>query len=401
LKKLRIKLRAVGLGLTNFDIIVVGAGINGMTTASVLSEKGFKVALIERDHIKKKLKTNRDGRGISIARNSKDILSQYNIWEHISSEYGTMEKIIVTDGGTEGLLEFDNQLVGGEPLGYLIESDNILKGLCKKIFSSDITILDGKQCKEISAEGHSAKITLEGGETIESKSVIVTNGRQSGMASELGLESKSKKYNQVALVFNVEHAEPHNNSAYECFLKNGPFALLPLHNRNQSSVVWCEDPAILEMDIYDVDLEDHLKRRCGDIYSDVKILTEVSKFPLSLSHMDHYYKGRSVFIGDSLHFIHPVAGQGYNLSLKDIDTLACLFEKHRDLGLDLGSEILFKEFQCKRKRDNKSMIRTTDSLVSLFSNDISIPSICRRVGLQVVDNIPTLKKFFMRKAMGY
>ena len=102
-----------------------------------------------------------------------------------------------------------------------------------------------------------------------------------------------------------------------------------------------------------------------------------------------------------MHFIHPVAGQGYNLSLKDIDTLACLFEKHRDLGLDLGSEILFKEFQCKRKRDNKSMIRTTDSLVSLFSNDISIPSICRRVGLQVVDNIPTLKKFFMRKAMGY
>ena len=270
--------------MTSFDIIVVGAGINGMTTALALSEKGFSVALIERDNIQKKLRDTRDGRGISVARHSKDILSKYNIWDHISSEYGVMEKIVVTDGGADKLLEFDNKLVGGEPLGYLIESDKILKGLCDKVFSSDITILDEKQCKGISSEDHSAKIILEGGETVESKAVIVTNGKQSGIASELGLQSRSKDYNQVALVFNIEHAEQHNNYAYECFLKNGPFALLPLHQKNQSSVVWCEDPAILEMDTNNIDLEEHLMRRCEGIYSGVKIVTGVSRFPLSLSH---------------------------------------------------------------------------------------------------------------------
>lgn len=389
------------MALNRFDILVIGAGINGMTTACALSEKGFNVALIEKNPIKEKLKKVRDGRGISIARHSKDILSKYKIWDGISSEYGVMEKIVVTDGNTKKLLEFDNELVRNEALGYLIESDRILKGLSDKIFDSNVKVVEGLICKQVISHGKESEVVLEDGSSIYSKAAIVTNGKHSGIASEMGLASKQKDYSQVALVFNVEHKEPHNNYAYECFLKNGPFALLPLHNKNYSSVVWCEDRAVLDMDLSKINLEEHLYRRCKGIYSGVKIITDISRFPLSLSYMRNYYNGRTVFVGDSLHFIHPVAGQGYNLSLKDIDALVSLFEKHRDLGLDIGSEVLFKEFQNVRKIDNKNMIRTTDGLVSLFSNDIGVPSICRKLGLQVVDNIAPLKKFFMRKAMGY
>jgi 2-octaprenyl-6-methoxyphenol hydroxylase len=387
--------------MNSYDLIIIGGGINGMTTACALSEAGFKTALVEKSNISQRLKNTRDGRGLSIARHSKDILEKYNIWDFISKGAGEMHKIIVQDANSDSILEFDNKLVGGEPLGFLIESDNVLSGLYSKLLKSKVDIFDDSGCKSLESGANESKVHLLNGEVIKSKLVIVTDGKDSGIRAMLGMSCNKKEYDQTALVFNIKHSHPHNNCAYELFMKNGPFALLPMQDPYQSSIVWCEKKGIEKIDLSDKEFAEYLMIRCAPVYDEVKIITGVTKFPLSLSYMDEYYKDRAVFIGDSLHFMHPVAGQGYNLSIRDIDRLVELFLKYQCLGLDIGSQSLLKEFQAHRQRDNKSMMRFTDGINNLFSNDNSMVQFCRRFGLQVVNEISPLKKFFMKKAMGY
>lgn len=384
-----------------YDVVIIGGGINGLTAACALAQQGFKIALLERDNISKKIHNTRDGRGISIARYSKDILEQYDIWSYIAKDVGEMHKIIVRDGDSTTHLEFDNSLVNNEPLGFLIESDNILKGLYEKLLHTSVDIFEEHECKDLVFGPDSVQIILSNNKKLESKLAIVTNGKNSQIRSLLGLSHNIKEYNQTALVFNIRHSKPHENCAYECFLKNGPFALLPLSDPNQSSVVWCDDKDIAEIKLNLKALEFHLQTRCASIYDDVKVITEVVKFPLSLTYMDEYYKGRAVFIGDSLHSIHPVAGQGYNLSIRDINMLTELLVKYQSLGFDIGSEVLLQEFMRHRQRDNLIMIRATDGLNSLFSNDNSMIQFFRRFGLAAVNSMPSLKKFFMNRAMGY
>ena len=387
--------------MVSYDVVIIGGGINGMTAACALSQQGFKVALLERDNISKKIHNTRDGRGISIARYSKDILSQYDIWSYIAKDVGEMHKILVRDGDSDCRLEFDNALVDNEPLGFLIESDNILKGLYEKLSNTSVDLFEEKECKDLVFHTDSVEIILSDNKKLKSKLAIVTNGKNSQIRSLLGLSHNVKEYNQTALVFNIRHSKPHKNCAYECFLKNGPFALLPLSDPNQSSVVWCDDKDIAEIKLNLKDLEYHLQTRCSSIYDDVKIITEVVKFPLSLTYMDEYYKDRAVFVGDSLHSIHPVAGQGYNLSIRDIHRLTELLVKYHSLGFDIGSEVLLKEFTRHRKKDNLMMIKATDGLNSLFSNDNSMVQFSRRFGLEAVNGMPSLKRFFMNRAMGY
>ena len=387
--------------MDSYDLIIIGGGINGMTAACALSEAGFKTALVEKYNIAERLKKTRDGRGLSIARNSKDILGKYKIWNYISKVAGEMHKIIVQDAEFHSELEFDNKLVGGEPLGFLIESDNVLKGLYNKLLKSNVDIFDESGCANLECMPNEVMAKLLDGEIIKSKVVIVTDGKDSGIRMMLGMSCNKKEYDQTALVFNIKHSQPHNNRAYELFLKNGPFALLPMQDPHQSSVVWCEKRGVEKIDLSNEEFSSYLMMRCKSIYDEVEVVTDITKFPLSLSYMDKYYKDRAVFIGDSLHFIHPVAGQGYNLSIRDIDRLVELFLKYQYLGLDIGSQSLFKEFQSHRQKDNKSMMRFTDGINNLFSNDSSMLQFCRRFGLQVVNEVSPLKKFFMKKAMGY
>lgn len=387
--------------MNSYDLIIIGGGINGITTACALSEAGFKIALVEKSNISKRLQNTRDGRGLSIAKHSKDILEKYKIWDYISEEVGEMHKIIVKDSESDSTLEFDNKLVGGETLGFLIESDNVLAGLYNKLVDSKVDILDDSGCKRLDCETNESKVTLLNGKIITSKLAIVTDGKDSAVRSMMGMQCNKKEYDQTALVFNIKHSQPHNNCAYELFLKNGPFALLPMKDPHQSSVVWCEKKGVEKIDLSESEFLDYLMIRCNSIYDEVKIVTDITRFPLSLSYMDEYYKDRAVFIGDSLHFIHPVAGQGYNLSIRDIDRLIELLLKYQYLGLDIGSQPLLKEFESHRKMDNKSMMRFTDGINNLFSNDNSMLQFCRRLGLQVVDEISPLKRFFMKRAMGY
>ncbi len=386
---------------SQYDIIIIGGGINGLTAAASLAEYDFSIALVEKNSIAQRLKKFRDGRGISIAKYSRGILERYNIWPYITKkEVGEIHKIIVKDGDSASQLKFDNQLINNQPLGFLIESDNIIEGLYQKILThKNITLIEEQECCNISFTKHNVSIHLNDN-TIQSTIAVVAEGKNSRIRSLLDLPHKSKDYHQTAIICNISHSLPHKNHAYEHFLPRGPFALLPLQDQHKSSVIWTENSDITKLKLSVKELQQFLQEKCKDTHGDIKIVTKVSYFPLSLSYMRDYFKERAVFIGDCLHSIHPLAGQGYNLSLRDINAITQLFTEYYNLGLDIGSQALLNKFTKQRKKDNFAMISITDGLNKLFSNDISIIQSVRRVGLDLVDNIPTLQKFFMKYAMG-
>ncbi|MBP9792208.1 MAG: FAD-dependent monooxygenase [Rickettsiales bacterium] len=389
--------------MVDYDIIVVGGGLNGLTLASMLSMHDFKIALIDKSDLSKKIQI-RDGRAIAISNFSQKILAKYQLWDRVSKHgAGEIHNILIQDADSSYSMEFNNHLVDNQILGFLVSSDEIAKGLYSKVLESkNITVIDNTECLEINSDLHLSSITLSSGKTIKAKLSVIADGKKSKGRELLNLPTVDKDYDQVCFVMNIKHSLSHKNYAYELFYRNGPFALLPLASQNESAVVWADKPAAKNIVKTNIRLfEEILQERCKDICGDIKITSAVNVFPLSLSFMNEYFKGRSVFIGDSLHFIHPIAGQGYNLSIRDINALINLLIEYRDLGVDIGSEALLEVFTRQRKHDNMLMIRITDGLNGIFANDSGLMSWGRKIGLETIDSLDILKRTMMQYAMGY
>lgn len=386
--------------MVNYDIIVIGGGLNGLTLACVLAEQHFTVVLIDKSDLESKMQS-RDGRAIAISNFSQKVLAKYNLWSDVSKlGAGEIHNILIKDGDSSHSMEFNNELVENQTLGFLVSSDEIARGLYKKAKASKyITILDNTECMSLDSE--KSLVKLSSGKAIAAKLTVIADGKKSKGRDLLKLAVEQKSYDQVAFVLNIKHSLPHKNYAYEIFHKNGPFALLPLHSQHESGVVWANRPETKNIIKEDLLLFTQLlQKRCEDVCGKIELISSVNVFPLSLSYMKEYYKGRNVFIGDSLHFIHPIAGQGYNLSIRDINVLVDLVVEYRDLGLDIGSKMLLDIFTSQRKKDNMLMIRITDMLNSIFVSDSGILSLGRKLGVDVIDNIPLLKKLMMQYAMG-
>lgn len=388
--------------MVDYDIVIIGGGLNGLTLASMLSLHGFKIALIDKGDLAQKMQT-RDGRAIAISNFSQKILAQYNLWDCVSKRgAGEIHNILIQDGNSSYSIEFNNSLVDSQVLGFLVSSDEIAKGLYSKVLESEnVTLIDKTECVEIGSDLHASTVKLSSGKVIKAKLTVIADGKKSKGRELLSLSTVDKDYDQICFVMNIRHSVPHNNYAYEIFYRNGPFALLPLASQNESAVVWADKPAAKGIVKTNLKLfEESLQERCRDICGDIEIISPINVFPLSLSFMTEYFKGRSVFIGDSLHFIHPIAGQGYNLSIRDINALINLLIEYRGLGVDIGSGALLEVFTRKRKHDNMLMIRITDLLNSVFANDSCLLSSARKLGLGVIDNLDVLKKIMMQYAMG-
>lgn len=386
---------------TTYDLAIVGGGLNGIAMASAAAGRGLRVVLIDQNLLKTRLTTRCDGRGIAFAGFSKKILEKYGIWQYFDCSYGTINKVIVSDGIEPFLLKLDNELVENEALGYLIESDDLLQQLyCYATKHTDLTIIDNTKLVDFVSELDRVTLTLSGDKKIAAKLLIAADGKNSQIREKLGIEVSSFEYNQTALVFSIKHTKPHHNIAHEHFYKSGPFAILPLEDQHRSSVVWTEttDKAKIFAAMAADELHYFLQQKCQLTHGAVKIDSKICTYPLSLVFAKKYYDKRVVLIGDSLHFIHPIAGQGFNLSLRDIDQLTDLICEHHGLGLDIGSDIMLNQFASGRKIDNYAMIIFTDILNRSFSNSSKILSVLRKLGLSAIDMRPGLQKILINYA---
>lgn len=385
------------------DVIIIGGGIVGLTFANVIADQGILVSLVEVQDPAKQNHDKFDGRCTSVAHSSVKLFEKIGIWKGLKKYAGPIKEIYVTDTDSPVFLHFGEEETSSRAMGYMVENRYIRKALHKKITGhKNINYLAPAKYKKIEYGNHFVKVELEDGRELEAKLLVACDGRNSKIREECGIQTVNADYNQSGIVCAVEHEQEHSQVAQERFLPSGPFAILPMKDQHQSALVWTEKkelaPGFVEMS--KGDFEKEVEKRFSGYLGSVKLIGDRWCYPLALTFAKKYSSKRMCLLGDSCHAIHPIAGQGLNLSWRDVDALSRLIIETKNLGLDIGGDTVLKEYQSLRKRDNLLMIAATDTLTRLFSNNVTSLKIARRTGLALVNKFPRLKKRFVTHAMG-
>jgi len=299
-------------------------------------------------------------------------------------------------------LHYDHHDVGDEPFGYMIENRATRRGLFEQAKTLPaLQLLSPARVASLERSVSAVEARLEDGTTIRARLAVGAEGRQSPTRESAGISVSNTPYGQTAIVCTVAHEYEHNGVAVEYFLPSGPFAMLPMTDRRMN-IVWTERSELapgfmaLDDDAFLVELH----RRFGDWLGEIELTGPRFAYPLSLQHAERYTDRRLALIGDAAHGIHPIAGQGLNLGLRDVAALAEAIMDARRLGLDIGGADMLARYERWRRFDTVLLAGVTDALNRLFSNDIPPVRLARDIGLAAVDRLPPLKKFLMRHAMG-
>ncbi len=416
-----------------FEVLVVGGGLAGLSMASALASAGVSVAVIDREDPAKLVSAPYDGRSSALARGSQQMLNAIGVWPKMADAAQPILDIRVSDGKigrptSRLFLHYDHNDVAGEPMGYIVENRETRAAFQAHLPTlpsltafapNSLAKLDrgspggpgsggpGSGGPGSSGPGSSrVRVVLEDGQVLTAALVIAADGRNSMLRREAGIRSTNWDYAQCGIVATVHHQRPHDGVAHEHFLPAGPFALLPMvdgeKGEYRSSLVWTESreltPRMLALD--DEDFSEQLQRRFGDSLGALRVPGKRWSYPLSMMHAERYSDHRLALIGDAAHAIHPISGQGFNLGLKDVAALSECIVDARRLGLDIGSPQVLERYERWRRFDNIALIATTDGLNRLFSNDLPPVRLARDVGLAAVNRMPGLKRFFMKHAMG-
>lgn len=388
--------------ISHSEIIISGAGVVGMTLAFALAEQGIKITLIDSVDIETTLSDEFDGRSYAISYAPFVMLKTIGLWEKIGHSAQPINEIHITDGDCPAFLHFDEQELGDGPLGQMVEVRHIRAGLYVAIKDHEnIVLLTPDKVVETENSSGQVNVTLENGEKISASLLIAAEGRHSTLREQHGINIRRWNYDQTGIVTTVEHDLPHQGIAHEKFFPSGPFAILPLQG-NRSSIVWCEPPerAKTIMGLNEAGFNAELEKKFGDFLGAVKSMGLRWSYPLSMQLADNYTADRFCLIGDAVHGIHPIAGQGFNLGLRDIAALTEVLVDAKKIGADVGSELVLERYVHWRRTDNNVLALGMDGLTRLFSNDNPVISFGRRMGIAAVEEMPTVKKFFMQHARG-
>ena len=400
---------------TDFDILVVGGGLVGLTVALACGQAGFSVGVIDIAKPSDQLADSHDGRASAIATASFRMMRALGVAggliEGDDTHAGPINKILVSDGQAGEApsplnLFFDaaqiSEANAGEPLGYMVENRRMRHALHQQTRKQDnITWIAPARLCDIDTASARTTVTFDDGTSMSAALLVGADGRNSFVRRTAGIDVTVWPCNQKAIVTTVAHELPHDGIAHELFLPSGPFAILPLTG-NRASIVWTETPRAADaaMALDDDQFAAELARRFGDFLGEVKPVAPCWCYPLSFQHAKSYVGERLVLVGDAAHAIHPIAGQGFNMGLRDAAALAEILVQARAEGRDIGDVFALAQFEDWRKFDNTVLTHACDVFNRLFSNNIGPLKHARRIGLFVVDKIPPMRQFFMQEASG-
>lgn len=381
---------------------IIGGGMVGMSLGIALSQSGMDVVMLDRQPAIQQTEQAFDGRVCALSLASVNLFRNLGVWEQMSREAQPIFDIRVTDGDSAQYVHYDHQDVGDQPFGYIVENRHIREALLNGVAREKRLILRAPvNVTHVDRQPAVASIGLEGGEEIHASLVVAADGKHSRLREEAGIRTMQWEYGQTAIVCTVEHEKPHRGLAVERFFPAGPFAMLPM-TQNRSAIVWSEKaeyaPRFIALETAEFEVE--LVRRFGDFLGRIKLVSDRWSYPLSLTLADRYIDTRLVLVGDAAHAMHPIAGQGVNLGLRDVAVLADMLAQSAALGMDPGCEQSLVPYDRLRRWDNTTLLAITDGLTRLFSNDVLPLKIVRRLGLGVVNELMPLKKLFMQHAMG-
>jgi len=389
------------------DVLIVGGGMVGLPMALALAQGGLKTLVIDAAPPAKVLEPEFDGRVSALAYASVRMLQALGVWTRLEPHAQPIHEILVTDGqagkpASPFSLHFDAQEVGADSLGHIAENRHIRAALYEAVGScANLELAAPAKVKSVTIDAGGAVVRLGDGEEISAALVIAADGRDSALRAQMGMQVIGWSYPQTGIVATVEHDKPHNGVAYEHFLPSGPFAILPMPG-NRSSLVWTEAkakaPALLALD--EQAFNDELAARFGTHLGKTRSTGPRWSYPLAFHLARDFVRPRFALAGDCAHGIHPIAGQGLNLGLKDGAALAEVLLDAARLGRDIGALDTLKRYERWRRFDSFALAASTDALNRLFSNDIAPLRHLRDLGLGIVDAIGPARRFFMRHAGG-
>ncbi|HXI87748.1 MAG TPA: UbiH/UbiF/VisC/COQ6 family ubiquinone biosynthesis hydroxylase [Parvularculaceae bacterium] len=393
------------------DAIIVGGGLAGGLAALALARAGLNVAVIDAQDPAAMRSDAFDGRTTALAYACARLFRRLGLWPAIEAGAEPIRDILVTDGRAKsGLrdgavspfhLHFDSrELEAGEPLGYIVENSALRNAIFDAIAARpEIDLRAPAKVASVERTAAGAAALLGNGERLSAPLIIAADGKNSRLRAEAGIKVNHWTYPQTGIVATVAHERPHMGVAYEFFLPAGPFAILPMTEK-RSNLVWTErkDAAAAYLALDDAAFTREIVNRFGDFLGAVSLAGPRWSYPLSFHLSQSFIASRLALIGDAAHAVHPIAGQGFNLGVKDIAALADILEEASGLGLDLGSESVLSGYQRWRRFDSASLALGMDSLVRLFSNDFGPLRVARDIGMGAVGRIPPLRRFFMRQA---
>ena len=397
--------------MRQFDIVIAGGGFVGLAFAAALERavpNGFRIALIDTANIADLDAIGRDPRASAITAASRNLLELLGVWQVVADRAEPFRKIAISDSPLNAanrplLLTFDMDLSADQPAAHMVENRDLLRALRAHVLAlPGVSLLAPDRVIGFEAGYGRAKLMLERAGEIGAWLVAAADGRKSELRRMAGIKVVGWKYRQIGIAATVEHDEPHKGRAVQHFLPAGPFAILPLKG-NRSSLVWSEDKvrgqAILEAG--DARVLDEISHRFGPRLGEVRLAGPYGGFPLDMHIARAFTAERLALLGDAAHGLHPLAGQGLNVGLRDVAALAEVVVETARLGLDIGGAGVLERYQRWRRFDSALSASTMDGLNRLFSNDSDVLRAARTLGLGLVERMPALKRFFVEEAAGF
>ncbi len=386
--------------MRRFDLVIAGGGIVGMSLALALSRvrKGaLSVALIDRTH------SSSEDRAFAFSAGSQRFLDALGVWDQISPSAEPIREMVITDSRLNDpirpvFLTFGNEASQGEPVAHMIPESAVLRALQAAITASSVHVIEGI-VDDVIADEAGSTLHLANGQKYRAGLVTACDGARSRLREKAGIGWHYWSYKQSGIVTTIGIERDHDGRAEEHFLPSGPFALLPLTD-HRYSIVWTESdervPSLLAQD--DDLFREEIEKRAGLRFGRISLLSKPRAYPLGFGLARKFGAARLALVGDAAHIIHPIAGQGLNLGLRDVAALVEIISDQIALGLDIGSMSVIDSYDRSRRADTVEMAALTDVLNRLFSNEATPLRLMRDFGLGLVDRLPTLKSRLIREA---
>jgi 2-octaprenyl-6-methoxyphenol hydroxylase len=394
--------------MSHFNVIIVGGGLTGICLAVALQNSaGLRVALVDNQlnfthHSSSTHEAERDQRSLALAPASKNILTALGVWPQLAVHAGAIETVHVSEQGKFGSTRIKNTQLQLPALGYIVPIHILMQCLMERLLQQKhVTLLPGRQLHRLDTQTHGAHLQLEHQGQLEDYSadlVVAADGSDSAVREQAQIATKQYNYEQTAIVANVG-VEHMRQVAYERFTQSGPLALLPLQNHSYS-LVWTLKTKQAEalLDLKEASFLQRLQQTFGYRLGRFRWLGQRQSFPLKLTYALANVAQRVVLIGNAAHSLHPIAGQGFNLGLRDVAALAEVLQQTAKQYI--GSHHFLQQYEQSRKKDQTQMIWFTDGLVKIFSNQWPLIAGMRSLALLGLD-ITQLQNKLAYKTMGY
>ncbi|MXP08657.1 UbiH/UbiF/VisC/COQ6 family ubiquinone biosynthesis hydroxylase [Pseudoblastomonas halimionae] len=388
------------------DLLIIGGGLVGMTCALAAARKGISSHVVDRATAEELTAEGVDGRASAISTASWNMFVNIGLAERLEPLGCPIESIAVTDGMKPGRIDFRPEPHEGT-LGRMYANRDLRIALFDAAREEDlIDWHSGAEVVDRHRDAFGASVTLADGRELTASLMVAAEGRRSPTREEAGLPIAHWQYDHAGVVTVLAHEKPHGGVAWEIFYPAGPFALLPLlddeQGRHRSALVWTVDekdaPGVRKLGKRAFEAE--VEKRMHGIFGKVEEITERAAWPLGFQHGAQITDTRLTLIGDAAHGIHPIAGQGLNLGLRDAAALVEVISDGMRLGLEPGDEQLLARYERWRSLDAFSVSLATDGLTRLFGVPGKAASAIRRFGMGAVQRLPELKRWFMDEARG-